>query len=82
LETLAIAVTIIVFGLLFIGLVGPLLAILFRRNKINKNWVIGYLVLSALLTVLAWQGSERLAAISLVSAMATAGIAFWPKANK
>jgi ABC-type Fe3+-siderophore transport system permease subunit len=81
-ETLAIAVTIIVFGLLFIGLVGPLLAILFRRNKINKYWVISYLVLLALLTVLAWQGSERLAAISLVSAMATTGIAFWPKANK
>jgi len=82
LETLAIAVTIIVFGLLFIGLVGPLLAILFRRNKINKYWVIGYLVLLAVLTVLAWQGSERLAAISLVSAMATAGIAIWPKSNK
>jgi hypothetical protein len=81
LETLAIAVTIIVFGLLFIGLVGPLLAILFRRKKISKYWVIGYLVLLALLTVLAWQGSERLAAITLVSAIATASIAFWPKAN-
>ena len=80
-ETLAIAVTIIVFGLLFIGLVGPLLAILFRRKKISKYWVIGYLVLLALLTVLAWQGSERLAAITLVSAIATASIAFWPKAN-
>jgi hypothetical protein len=81
-ETLAIAVTIIVFGLLFIGLVGPLLALLFRRNKIKKYWVIGYLVLLALLTALAWQGSERLAAITLVSAMVTAGLAFWPKANK
>ena len=80
-ETLAIAFTIIVFGLLFIGLVGPLLAILFRRKKISKYWVIGYLVLLALLTVLAWQGSERLAAITLVSAIATASIAFWPKAN-
>jgi uncharacterized membrane protein len=81
LETLAIAVTIIVFGLLFIGLVGPLLAIFFRRKKISKYWVIGYLVLLALLTVLAWQGSERLAAITLVSVIATASIAFWPKAN-
>jgi hypothetical protein len=81
-ETLAIAVTIIVFGLLFIGLVGPLLAFLFRRNKVKKYWVIGYLVLLALLTVLVWQGSERLAAITLVSAMVTAGLAFWPKANK
>ena len=81
-ETLAIAVTIIVFGLLFIGLVGPLLAILFRKNKIGKYWVVAYLVLLAILTILAWQGSERLAAITLISALATAGIAFWPKANK
>ena len=78
-ETLAIAVTIIVFGLLFIGLVGPLLAILFRRNKIHKYWVVGYLVLLAVLTVLAWQGSDRLAAISLIAALVTAGIAFWPR---
>jgi hypothetical protein len=82
LESLALAVTIILLGLLFIGLVGPLLAILFRKNKIGKYWVIVYLVLLAILTILAWQGSERLAAITLISAMATAGIAFWPKTNK
>lgn len=81
-ESLAVTVTIILFGLLLIGLVGPLLAILFRKKKIGKYWVIVYLVLLAILTVLAWQGSERLAAITLISGIATAGIAFWPKANK
>jgi hypothetical protein len=82
LESLALTVTIILLGLLLIGLVGPLLAILFRKNKIGKYWVIVYLVLLAILTVLAWQGSERLAAITLISGIATAGIAFWPKGNK
>ncbi len=81
-ESLALTVTIILLGLLLIGLVGPLLAILFRKNKIGKYWVIVYLVLLAILTVLAWQGSERLAAITLISGIATAGIAFWPKGNK
>jgi uncharacterized membrane protein YhaH (DUF805 family) len=82
LESLALAVTIILFGLILIGLVGPGLAILFRRNKIGKFWVIAFLVLLAILTILAWQGSERLAAITLISGIATAGIAFWPKSNK
>jgi hypothetical protein len=81
-ESLALAVTIILIGLVLIGLVGPVLAILFRKNKIGKYWVIVFLILLAILTVLAWQGSERLAAITLISALVTAGIAFWPKANK
>ena len=81
-ETLAIAVTIIFFGLLFIGLVGPLLAVLFRKNKVGKYWVIGYLVLLGGLTVLAWQGSVALGVIPLIALTITGVIAFWPKSNQ
>ena len=81
-ESLALLVTIIFFGLIFLGLVGPVLSILFRKNKIGKYWVIAYLVLLGGLTVLAFQGSPALGAIPLVGLAITAAIAFWPKANK
>jgi hypothetical protein len=82
LESLALVVTIIFFGLIAIGLVGPLLAILFRKNKIGKYWVIGFLGLLAGLTALAWQGSPALGAIPLIGLAITAAIAYWPKSNK
>jgi hypothetical protein len=82
LESLALVVTIIFFGLLLLGLVGPVLAVLFRKNKIGKYWVIAYLVLLGGLTVLVFQGSPALGAIPLVGLAITAAIAFWPKANK
>jgi hypothetical protein len=82
LESLALVVTIIFFGLLLLGLVGPVLAVLFRKNKIGKYWVITYLVLLGGLTVLAFQGSPALGAIPLVGLAITAAVAFWPKANK
>ena len=75
-------VTIILFGLLFLGLVGPVLAVFFRRNKIGKSWVIAYLVLLGGLTGLALQGSPALGAIPLLGLAITAAIAFWPKSNK
>lgn len=83
-ESLALVVTIIFLGLIAIGIVGPLLAILFRKNKIGKYWVVGFLVLLGGLTLLAWQGSPALGARPLfVFALAITGaIAFWPKANK
>ena len=81
-ESLALVVTIIFFGLIFLGLVGPVISILFRRNKIGKYWVIAYLVLLGGLTVLAWQGSPALGAIPLFGLAITAAIGFWPKANK
>ena len=80
-ESLALVVTIIFFGLLLLGLVGPVLAVLFRKNKIGKYWVIAYLVLLGGLTVLAFQGSPALGAIPLVGLAITAAVAFWPKAN-
>jgi hypothetical protein len=82
LESLALGVTIIFFGLIFLGLVGPVLSILFRKNKIGKYWVISYLVLLAGLTLLAWAGSPALGAIPLFALAITGAIAFWPKANK
>jgi uncharacterized membrane protein YdjX (TVP38/TMEM64 family) len=82
LESLALLVTIIFFGLIFLGLVGPVLSILFRKNKIGKYWVISYLVLLAGLTLLAWAGSPALGAIPLFALAITGAIAFWPKANK
>ena len=81
-ESLALVVTIIFFGLIAIGLVGPLLAILFRRNKMDKYWVIGFLGLLAGLTALAWQASTALGSIPLIGLAITAAIAYWPKANK
>jgi hypothetical protein len=82
LESLALVVTIIFFGLIFLGLVGPILSILFRKNKIGKYWVISYLVLLGGLTLLAWAGSPALGAIPLFALAITGAIAFWPKANK
>lgn len=81
-ESLALVVTIIFFGLIFLGLVGPVLSILFRKNKIGKYWVISYLVLLGGLTLLAWAGSPVLGAIPLFALAITGAIAFWPKANK
>ncbi|MCF8525108.1 MAG: hypothetical protein K9G10_01640 [Rhodoluna sp.] len=81
-ESLALVVTIIFFGLIFLGLVGPVLSILFRKNKIGKYWVISYLVLLGGLTLLAWAGSPALGAIPLFGLAITAAIGFWPKANK
>jgi hypothetical protein len=82
LESLALVVTIIFFGLIFLGLVGPVLSILFRKNKIGKYWVISYLVLLGGLTLLAWAGSPALGAIPLFALAITGAIAFWPKVNK
>jgi hypothetical protein len=82
LESLALVVTIIFFGLIFLGLVGPVLSILFRKNKIGKYWVISYLVLLGGLTLLAWAGSPALGAIPLFALAITGAIAFWPKSNK
>ena len=81
-ESLALVVTIIFFGLIFLGLVGPVLSILFRKNKIGKYWVVSYLVLLGGLTLLAWAGSPALGAIPLFALAITGAIAFWPKANK
>lgn len=77
-ESLALVVTIIFFGLIFTGLVGPILSVLFRKNKIGKYWIVSYLVLLGALTLLAWSGSPALGAIPLVALAITALVAWWP----
>jgi hypothetical protein len=82
LESLAIFFSIVFIGLLFLGLLGPVLAVLFRKNKIGKYWVLSYLVVLGGLTVLALLGSAALGAIPLLGLAVTAAMAFWPRANK
>ncbi len=81
-ESLALVVTIIFFSLIFIGLVGPVLSILFRKNKIGKYWIVAYLVLLGGITLLAWSGSPALGAIPLLALAITALVAWWPKKTK
>ncbi len=81
-ESLAIFFSIVFIGLLFLGLLGPVLAVLFRKNKIGKYWVLSYLVVLGGLTVLALLGSAALGAIPLLGLAITAAMAFWPRANK
>lgn len=78
-ESLALVVTIIFFGLIFIGLVGPILSVLFRKNKIGNYWIVAYLVLLGALTLLAWSGSPALGAIPLTAMAITALVALLPK---
>jgi hypothetical protein len=51
---------------------------LFRKNKIGKYWVIGFLGLLAGLIALAWQASPVLGSIPLIGLAITAAIGFWP----
>ncbi len=81
-ESLAIFFSIVFIGLLFLGLLGPVLAVLFRKNKIGKYWVLSYLFVLGGLTVLALLGSAALGAIPLLGLAITAAMAFWPRANK
>jgi hypothetical protein len=82
LESLAIFFSIVFIGLVLLGLLGPVLAVLFRKNKIGKYWVVSYLVLLGGLTVLALLGSPALGAFPLLGLAITAAMAFWPKVNK
>jgi hypothetical protein len=81
-EDLAIVVSIIFFGLILIGAIGVLLAILFRKNKVNRYWILGYLALLTILSLIASQGSPILGAIPLGWALVSALIAFWPSSKK
>jgi asparagine N-glycosylation enzyme membrane subunit Stt3 len=82
LEDLALIVTGIVFGVIFIGAVSVLLAVLARRNKISRYWPLGASVALSLLAVIAWQGSDRLGMITIGWALLTAVITLWPLSKK
>jgi hypothetical protein len=81
-EDLALLVTGILLGLIVIGVVSVVLAVLARKNKISKYWPLGASVALSLLAIVAWQGSDRLGMIPLGWALLTAVITIWPPSRK
>jgi hypothetical protein len=81
-EDLALLVTGILLGLIVIGVASVLLAVLARKNKISRYWPLGAAVALSLLSLVAWQGSDRLGMIPLGWAVLTATITLWPPSRK
>ena len=81
-EDLALLVTGILLGLIFIGVASVVLAVLARRNKISRYWPLGAAVALSLLAIVAWQGSDRLGMIPLGWALLTTAITLWPASKK
>jgi hypothetical protein len=81
-EDLALLVTGILLGLIVIGAASVLLAVLARKNKISRYWPLGAAVALSLLSIVAWQGSDRLGMIPLGWAVLTAAITLWPPSRK
>jgi hypothetical protein len=81
-EDLALLVTGILLGLIFIGATSVVLAVLARRNKISRYWPLGAAVSLSVLALVAWQGSDRLGMIPLAWAILTAVITLWPASKK
>ena len=81
-EDLALLVTGILLGLIVIGVASVLLAVLARKNKISRYWPLGAAVALSLLSIVAWQGSDRLGMIPLGWAVLTATITLWPPSRK
>ena len=81
-ESLALLVTGILFGLIFIGAGSVVLAVLARKNKISRYWPLGAAIALSVLAIVAWQGSDRLGMIPLAWAILTAVITFWPASKK
>ena len=81
-EDLALLVTGILFGLIFIGAGSVVLAVLARKNKISLYWPLGAAVALGVLALVAWQGSDRLGMIPLAWAILTTVITLWPASKK
>jgi hypothetical protein len=81
-EDLALLVTGILFGLIFIGAASIVLAVLARKNKISRYWPLGASIALSVLAIVAWQGSDRLGMIPLAWAILTAVITLWPASKK
>ena len=77
-EDLALLLSGIVLGLVILGAGSVVLAVLARKNKISKYWPLGAALALSLLSLIAWQGSDRLGMIPLVWALLTAAITYWP----
>lgn len=80
-EDLALLIGGILIGLVAVGLGSVLLAILARKNKISKYWPLVAAVVLSILSLIAWQGSDRLGMIPLGLAVLTAAITYWPPAK-
>jgi hypothetical protein len=80
-EDLALIVGGIFFGLIAVGAAAVVLAILARKSRISKYWPLGAAVALSVLSLIAWQGSERLGMIPLGLALLTAAITYWPASN-
>jgi hypothetical protein len=77
-EDLALVVSAIFFGLIILGAGSVVLAVLARKNKISKYWPLGAAIALSILSLIAWQGSDRLGMIPLGWALLTAAITYWP----
>ena len=80
-EDLALLVGGIFFGLIVNGAGAVVLAIFARKNRISKYWPLGAAVALSILSLIAWQGSERLGMIPLGWALLTAAITYWPSSK-
>jgi hypothetical protein len=81
-EDLALLVGGIFFGLIVLGAGSVVLAILARKNKISKYWPLGSALALTAVSLIAWQGSERLGMIPLGWALVTAAITYWPPSKR
>ena len=81
-EDLALLVTGILLGLIFIGATSVVLAVLARKNKVSRYWPLAAAVALSVLALVAWQGSDRLGMIPLAWAILTAVITLWPASKK
>jgi hypothetical protein len=77
-EDLALVVSVIFFGLILLGAGSVVLAVLARKNKISKYWPLAAAIALSILSLIAWQGSDRLGMIPLGWALLTAAITYWP----
>jgi hypothetical protein len=77
-EDLALVVSVIFFGLVILGAGSVVLAVLARKNKISKYWPLAAAIALSILSLIAWQGSDRLGMIPLGWALLTAAITYWP----
>jgi hypothetical protein len=77
-EDLALVVSAIFFGLVVLGAGSVVLAVLARKSKISNYWPLGAAVALSVLSLIAWQGSDRLGMIPLGWALLTAAITYWP----
>lgn len=81
-EDLALLIGGIFIGLVILGAGSVVLAIFARNNKLSKYWPLGAALALSILSLIAWQGSDRLGMIPLGWALLTAAITYWPPSKR